>query len=223
MTDETAPNEQGACLDGWGRLDHDGGCTQILMRLRSKILLAIVLTVLAGDVLGTLVVQDRFQSGAQRETMNQAQARARQVQSLYAERAATLKAEGEAISLYPAVIAALVDNNPAPLRRWSGQVANLQGTSVTVTDASGRVVARGHAPDQSGDDLSDQLDGLRMALPVTRRSGREAGDELGLALRGYVPVLRDGVAGPIVGAVMIADPLDERFLSRLGGAAQPTR
>jgi two-component system, OmpR family, phosphate regulon sensor histidine kinase PhoR len=188
------------------------------MRLRTKVLLAIVLTVLAGDVLGTLVVQDRLSNGAQREAMNQAQARARQVHALYAERAATLQAESEAISLYPAVITALIDNNPAPLLRWSNQVANLQGTSVTVTDATGRVVARGHAPDQSGDNLSDHLTGLRLALAGDKASGTEAGDELGLAVRGYAPVRRDGVAGPIVGAVMIADPADDRFLSRLGGA-----
>src|SRR5215216_2637831 len=192
------------------------------MRLRTRILLAILLTLLAGDVLGTLIVQDRFQSGAQREIANQARARAQQVQSLYAERAATLKAEGEAISLYPAVIAALVDNNPTPLRRWSSQVANLQGTSVTVTDASGRVVARGHAPEQVGDDMSGQLEGLRVALAGNAASGVEAGDELGLALRGYKPVLRDGLTGPIVGAVMLADPVDERFLSRLSAGAAET-
>src|SRR6266508_6148298 len=176
------------------------------MRLRTKILLAILLTLLAGDVLGTLVVQDRFLAGAQRETANQALARAKQVQSIVDERLATLKAEGEAISLYPAVIAALTDNNPTPLRRWSAQVANLQGTSVTVTDANGIVVARGHAPDQTGDDLAAQLDGLMLALSDTRVSGVEDGDELGLALRGYVPVHKDGLSGPVVGAVMIADP-----------------
>jgi two-component system, OmpR family, phosphate regulon sensor histidine kinase PhoR len=188
------------------------------MRLRTRILLAILLTLLAGDLLGTLVVQNRFASGAQRETANQAQARAQQVQSLYAERATTLEKEGEAISLYPAVIAALVGNSPAPLRTWSAQVANLQGTSVTVTDANGSVVARGHAPDQIGDDLSGQLVGLRLALQGTPSSGTEAGDELGLALRGYVPVLQAGVSGPIVvGVVMIADPLDARFLNRLAG------
>src|SRR5262249_17360369 len=152
-------------------------------------------------------VRARFLEGAQRETANQAHARAQQVQSLYLERAATLKAEGEAISLYPAVIQALVDNNPVPLKRWSGQVANLQGTSVTVTNTNGQVVARGHAPDQSGDDLSGQLDGLRLALGNQHVSGVESGDELGLALRGYVPVLKDGLSGPIVGAVMLADPI----------------
>ncbi len=124
------------------------------MRLRTKILLAILLTLLAGDVLGTFVVQNRLADGAQREANNQAVARAQQVRSLYQERSATLVAEGEAISLYPAVIAALLGNNPGPLRTWSSQVANLQGTSVTVTDASGHVVSRGHAPDLSGDDLS---------------------------------------------------------------------
>jgi signal transduction histidine kinase len=187
------------------------------MRLRTKILLAILLTLLAGDLLGTLVVQDRLASGAQREAVNQANARAQQVQSLYAERAATLVAEGEAISLYPAVIAALVGNNPAPLRTWSAEVANLQGTSVTVTDASGHVVSRGHAPDQVGDDLSPTLGGLRAALNGDRASGVESGDELGPALRGFVPVHQNGLDGPIVGAVMLADPLDSRFLDRLAG------
>ena len=187
------------------------------MRLRTKILLAILLTLLVGDVLGTAIVQTRLASGAQREATNQALARAQQVQSLYTERAATLLAEGEAISLYPAVIAALGGNNPAPLRTWSSEVANLQGTSVTVTDATGKVVSRGHAPDQVGDDLSTSLEGLAKALNGQYASGVEAGDELGPALRGYVPVRQNGLDGPIVGAVMIADPLDARFLARLSG------
>jgi signal transduction histidine kinase len=188
------------------------------VRLRTRILLAILLTLLAVDVLGTAVVQDRLSSGARREAANQATARVQQVESLYSERAATLVAEGETISLYPAVIAALAGNNPAPLRTWSSEVANLQGTSVTVTDASGRVVSRGHAPEQAGDNLSSSLVGLQMALNGQKASGVESGDELGAALRGYVPVHQDGLTGPIVGAVMIADPLDDRFLARLSGA-----
>jgi signal transduction histidine kinase len=192
------------------------------MRLRTRILLAILLTLLGGDILGTAIVQDRLASGAQREATNQALARAQQVHSLYSERAATLVAEGEAISLYPAVIAALVGNNPAPLRTWSSEVANLQGTSVTVTDASGTVVSRGHAPDQVGDNLSGQLAGLQLALSGQRVSGVELGDELGPALRGAVPVHQNGLDGPIVGAVMIADPLDERFLARLSGGDAAT-
>ena len=52
------------------------------MRLRTKILLAILLTLLVGDLLGTIVVQDQLTGGAQREIANQAQARAQQVQSL---------------------------------------------------------------------------------------------------------------------------------------------
>ena len=187
------------------------------MRLRTKILLAILLTLLGGDILGTAIVQDRLASGAQREAANQALARTQQVQSLATERAATLVAEGQAISLYPAVIAALVGNNPAPLRTWSSEVANLQGTSVTVTDATGTVVSRGHAPDQVGDNLLGQLEGLQSALGGEAVSGVESSDELGSAMRGFVPVHQNGLDGPIVGAVMIADPLDDRFLARLSG------
>ena len=65
------------------------------------------------------------------------------------------------------------------------------------------------------------MDGLRSALQGQKLAATEVGDELGLALRGYVPVLKDGISGPIVGAVMIADPLDQRFLSRLGGGEPP--
>ncbi len=188
------------------------------MQLRTKILLAIVGTLLVGDVLVTWVVLDRFNAGAQREVASQAEARADQVQALIDERTSTLEKEGEAISLYPAVIQALVGSNPAPLMTWSAQVANLQGTSVTVTDPRGIVVARGHAPDQHGDDLSGRLDGLRQALAGQRSSGVEGGDELGLALRGYVPVFQSGLSGPIVGAVMIAQPFDQAFVDRLAGS-----
>ena len=198
-----------------------GHIGDLLVRLRTKLLLALLSTLLLGDVLGTWVVQDRLQNGVQREAVAQARARARQVQSLYTERAATLEAAGEATSLYPAVIQALVDGNPAPFKRWSSQVANLQGTSVTVVDAAGKVVARGHAPESVGDDLASSLDGLRLALEGDKLSATEDGDELGLALRGYVPVRRDGISGAIVGAVMMAEPLDVRFMSHLGGGEPP--
>ena len=48
-------------------------------------------------------------------------------------------------------------------------------------------------------------------------SGTESADEVGLAVRGYVPVRRNGIDGPIVGAVMMADRIDEQFLTRLAG------
>jgi signal transduction histidine kinase len=185
--------------------------------LRTKLLLAMLATLLVGDLLATWIVHDRMQLGLQREAANQARTSAQQVQSLYSERAATLQAEGEAISLYPAVIAALVGNNPAPLRVWSSQVARLQGTSVTVTDSSGTVVARGHAPDQVGDDVASSLSGIQRAVAGEKLAAAESGDELGLALRGYVPVRREGIQGDIVGAVMLADPFDGRFLTRLAG------
>jgi len=89
---------------------------------------------------------------------------------------------------------------------------------VTVVDANGRVVARGHAPEQAGDDLAPRLSGIRVALAGRSTTGTEDGDEIGLALRGYTPVLRNGLGGAVVGAVMIADPLGDPLLSRLSGA-----
>lgn len=182
--------------------------------LRAKIMAALLALLVAGDGLATWVVHARLVAGSQREADRQARDRAAQVRALYDERLATLAAEGEAISLYPAVIAAIGDNNPAPLRQWAGQVAALQGTSVTVTDAAGKVIARGHAPDRAGDNLAPKLEGLRLALAGQRASGADDGDELGLALRGYVPVVRNNA---VVGAVMIADPLDSRLLGRFAG------
>jgi signal transduction histidine kinase len=187
---------------------------EMRVSLRIKILAAILAVILASDLVATWVVNDRLLAGAQREAESQARAETAQVTALYAERAATLAAEGEAISLYPAVLTALVEGNSRPLIQWSSQVTALQGTSVTVTDASGRVIARGHAPAQVGDDLKPKLAGLRMAMAGHSVTGVETGDELGLALRGFVPVLRQG---SVLGVVMIADPVDVRLLRRLAG------
>ncbi len=185
------------------------------LSLRTKISIAVMGAVIATDALGTWAVNDRLLAGAQQEATTQALAQLAQARALYAERAATLAAEGEAVALYPAVIAALVDTNPKPLLQWSGQMAQLQGLRVTVLGTDGHVVARGHAPDQSGDELASKVSGVRLALDGQKVSGTEDGDEIGLAVRGYAPVRRNGIDGPVVGAVMIADPLAEPLLSRL--------
>jgi signal transduction histidine kinase len=186
--------------------------------LRTRILIAVLAAVVATDALATWAVNSRLLAGARQEADSQAQAQTAQTRALLAERAATLAAEGEAVSLYPAVITALIDKNPKPLLVWSGQVSALQSIRVTVVDASGRVIARGHAPDQAGDDLAAQLAGLRLALDGQRVSGTEEGDEIGLAVRGYAPVRRNGREGDVVGAVMIADPVAEPLLRRVSAA-----
>jgi two-component system phosphate regulon sensor histidine kinase PhoR len=184
--------------------------------LRTKIMAALLAAVLLTVALAAWAVNDRIESGARREAENQAQSQTAQVRALYDERAATLAAEGEAVSLYPAVIAAIADGNATPLLDWSSAVFSRQHTGVTVVDRNGRVVARGHDPERRGDLLLSQLQGLQMALDGNIVSGTEDGDELGLALRGYAPVTRNG---EVVGAVMIADPLDERLSLRLSGDA----
>jgi signal transduction histidine kinase len=190
------------------------------LSLRTKILSAVLAGVIATDALGTWAVNYRLVAGAQQEADQQARAQLAQVQAVYAERAATLAAEGEAVSLYPAVIAALVAANTAPLLQWSSQVAALQGIDVTVVNASGRVIARGHAPDQAGDDVASRLSGMRLALAGQSASGTEAGDEIGLAIRGFAPVRQNGREGPVVGAVMIAEPFGPTLLSRLNSPSR---
>lgn len=191
----------------------------MLRSLRAQLQLLVALLVLAAVALTGWAVNQRINAGARREGDLQARARLAQAQALYGERTATLAAEAEAVSFYPAVIAAVAGENPAPLRQWSAEVATAQGVSVTVVDARGVVLARGHAPDHTGDLLSPQLAGLRLALAGQKVSGAEAGDELGLALRGYAPVVQNGV---VQGAVMIAAPLDAALLQRLAGGAGGT-
>lgn len=185
------------------------------LSLRTKILIAVLAGIIATDLLGAIVVNDRLQAGAEQEADRQAAAQAAQTRSLYEERAATLVAEGDAVSWYPAVVSALVDHNATPFLAWSTRVSAAQNIGVTVVDANGTVVARGHAPDQAGDDLAPHLAGIRLALQGTRASGTEDGDELGLAVRGYAPVRQGGSDGPVVGAVMIADRLSGPLLDRL--------
>jgi signal transduction histidine kinase len=185
--------------------------------LRAKFVVTLLSFVLLTDTLALWAVNDRLEAGTRREADSQARAQTAQARTLYRERAATLAAAGEAVSLYPAVAAAIADGNPQPLLAWSQQVAARQGTGVTVVDAAGKVIARGHAPQQAGDNLAQKLVGLRLALAGQQASGAEEGDELGLALRGYAPVLRDG---RVAGAVMIAEPFDARLLGQLAGGAE---
>jgi signal transduction histidine kinase len=191
-----------------------------LASVRTRILGAILAAILVTDCLAVWFVNDRVLAGAHREADSQARLHSAQVRALYEERARTLAAEGEAVSFYPAVIAALEPGNTGPLLDWSSTVATLQGTSVTVVDATGTVVARGHAPAERGDELASRLEGLRLALGGQPVSGTEDGDELGLALRGYAPVFRGAT---IVGAIMIADRFDEQLLARLGGGGADRR
>jgi two-component system sensor histidine kinase ResE len=181
-------------------------------------LAAILAVVILSDAAAAWAVNDRLTAGARREAEDQARAQAAQVRALFTQRAGTLAAEAEAVSLYPAVIAAIAGGNNKPLLQWSADVAALQGTRVTVVDATGKVVARGQAPQKVGDNLAGNLAGLRAALAGQKVSGVEAGDELGLALRGYAPSHQSGA---VVGAVMIADSLDDQLAQKLVGAASP--
>jgi two-component system, OmpR family, sensor histidine kinase VicK len=187
------------------------------LSLRLKILVAILSAVVVTDVLAAWAINRRIEAGADREADAQARAQAAQARALYTERAATLTAEGEAVSLYPAVITAIDGGNAQPLLTWASRVSAKQGARVTVVGKDGRVVARGHDPDNRGDDLASKLEGVRLALDGKLTSGAEDGDELGFALRGYAPVRQNGTEGPVVGAVMIADPFDEHLLGRLAG------
>jgi len=192
------------------------------MSLRTKILIAILGSVLVTVLLATWVVGDRLQDGATRETYRQGRARGALTSALYRERAATLVANAEAVALYPAVIAAVDGHNAQPLVQWSQDVAAQQQIHVKVFDATGAALAHGHAADRLGplwDDLQpgDRLEGVDLALAGQPSSGVETSDEIGLAIRGYAPVRRDGATGPVVGAVMLADPLDASLLERLAG------
>jgi HAMP domain-containing protein len=144
---------------------------------------------------------------------------------VYAERARTLVANAQAVALYPAVIAAVDGRNAQPLARWSNDVTAQQQIHVKVFDVNGTAIAHGHTDARLGpfwDALQPgaRLEGIDLALGGTASSGIETSDEIGVALRGYAPVRRDGLTGPVVGAVMLADPLDQSLLTRLAGGSR---
>ncbi len=192
--------------------------------LRTRILLAIVGTVVATNLLASWAVNGRLLEGARREADSQARARVALAQALYAEHAAALAADAERIALYPAVITAVDGRNPQPLLRWGTDVAARQGVHVKVVDATGATIAHGHTenrlgPRWEGLNTDAPLEGMQLALAGQTASGVEASDEIGLAVRGYAPVRRDGMTGPVVGAVMLAEPLDGSLLTQLAGEA----
>ncbi|HEY7063823.1 MAG TPA: ATP-binding protein [Chloroflexota bacterium] len=195
------------------------------LSLRTRILLAIVGTVVATNLLASWAVNGRLLEGARREADNQARARVAMARALYAEHAAALAADAERIALYPAVIAAVDGRNPQPLLRWGTDVAARQGVHVKVVDATGATIAHGHTEERLGPrweglDVGQPLEGMQLALAGQTTGGAEASDEIGLAVRGYAPVRRDGMTGPVVGAVMLADPLDTTLLTRLAGGLE---
>src|SRR6266496_1968016 len=192
------------------------------MSLRTRILGAVLSAVVVAVLLTTWVVNDRIVDGAMHEAQRQAREHGALTNALYAERADTLVANAEAVALYPAVIAAVDGRNAQPLARWSNDVTVQQQIHVKVFDASGATIAHGHTEARIGPFWDDgepgaQLEGVGLALAGTPSSGVETSDEIGLALRGYAPVRRDGLTGPVVGAVMLADPLDASLLWRLVG------
>jgi hypothetical protein len=197
------------------------------MSLRTGILITVLASVVATDLLATWAVNDRLQDGARRLADSQARGRAAMTLALVDERLATLAADAEAIALYPAVISAVESRNTPPLVRWADDVAAQQGIHVKVFDAQGTPLAHGHNPERLGpmDHVHDPglstdaplLNGLRLALSGHVASGVEPSDEIGLAIRGFAPVRRQGMERDVVGAVMIADPLDHVLLSRLAG------
>jgi two-component system, OmpR family, phosphate regulon sensor histidine kinase PhoR len=190
------------------------------MRLsfRARLQLALICAVALSAGAAFWAVTARIDAAATREERLRASAQNAAVAALLAERTATLAAESEAIALYPAVITAVQAGNADPLTTWAQALAQQQPTHVTVVNADGIVVARSHDPSHTGDRLADRLPGLQQALAGKRTSGAEAGDELGLALRGYAPVLQ---AGRVVGAVLLSDPIDPSLTARLaaGGPA----
>ncbi|HEY1295672.1 MAG TPA: ATP-binding protein [Chloroflexota bacterium] len=192
------------------------------LTLRGGILLTVLASVLVTDLLATWAITGRLDEGAQREAEAQARGRAAMSRALLDQRLATLASDAENIALYPAVISAVDGSNRQPLVTWAAAVAARQGIHVKVFDAQGTPLAHGHNADRLGPMVHDhdgtgQLEGLRRALGGEPASGIETSDEIGLALRGFAPVRRPD--GDVVGAVMLADPLDTDLLTRLAGGA----
>ncbi|MGH2460072.1 MAG: ATP-binding protein, partial [Chloroflexota bacterium] len=183
------------------------------LTLRDKIIgtiaLAILVPVLIMGVFGTYTSEDAARSSA----WNDAAIGGRAAQAIVDEQASQLLLTAQALALDPRYGDAIARGDSTALMALTTEAAyQLNGLDVTVTDGAGRVLIRTSNPRQSGDYLADALDGLRIALRGQADSTLEQGGYLGLALRGFAPIERDGRT---IGAVITGRRANDDYLSAI--------
>lgn len=161
------------------------------MRLTTKLVIQNLLGV--GLVVGVILaatlwtVRARFHEQIQTDM----QRLSAQIQRDLDSQKKALETTGLLVSKNPALIKAIEDSDAAALRSLCVEAVKASGISVlTVTDGSGKVLARGHS-DKAGDDITNQKN-VQEALKGRGCSTVERGTAAGLALRTSRPIQNDG-------------------------------
>jgi len=101
------------------------------------------------------------------------------------------------------VIAGITNDDTAALQTLGKTfLASGKADLIVFTDATGTVVARGHA-ERAGDNIGNQ-DGIRSALQGTASCLFESGNLVGFSIRAYAPVQKEGA---IIGVVVVGQDL----------------
>ncbi len=129
------------------------------------------------------------------------------------EQARELLMTSEALALDPRYANAVAAGDSVALTALTTEASyQLDGITVTVTDATGHDLISRVAPGQSGANLADSLEGLRVALRGQPDGTLERGGRLGLALRGFAPIRRDGRT---IGAIVVGRLVDDDYLGAI--------
>ncbi|MDR1669070.1 MAG: cache domain-containing protein [Oscillospiraceae bacterium] len=123
-------------------------------------------------------------------------------------------AVSQGIALDSAVIAAVEAGNAEALLSRALSLQEENGVEFcTVTDAQGRVLVRTHAPEETGDIISDQAN-IRSAMYGESLTAIEEGSVVRLSVRSGTPVLN--AEGKVIGVVSVGFRLDtDRFVDEI--------
>ncbi len=162
-----------------------------------KIIALLLFTVILLTLATSLTVDYYLSDGLNRMSQNEIDTKADAVNAMLKEASGEVKGVTYLLATRPDVASAIVAKDKTALVKIAKDAQReLRIEFVTIADAEGKVVARGHS-DQSGDSVKKQLN-VQKALAGQGSVGLEEGTAVKYSLRAGYPVYQDG---KIVGSV----------------------
>ena len=193
------------------RVGHDFRMPRLTLRdkIIGTISIAILVPVLLMGVFGAYTSEKGARANAWRDALIGGRA----ARAIVEEQGNQLESTAEALALDPRFGDAVARDDWSELLALASDASyQLNGLDVTVTDEAGRVLIRTSDPGRNGDRLADSLDGLRVALRGQSNKTMEQAGYLGLALRGFAPIRRDGRT---IGALVVGRRADDGYMGTI--------